>query len=274
MEMNQIRFTENEQPESSNLMHDKINQNERNREATEVNYKQRFSLNVRRQVIEYYRDDQRKFWRMYSTMAIVFVQIIIYVFDQQIDNKLTKILEFQPKNKREAWRYLSYSFIHNSWLHLVGNCTFQLLAGALLEPLYSALRVSGVFAIGVVSGSLVQAVFNHAYALLGSSAGVYALMVSLVPNVFLNWQEQLHGKSKIILIILFIIKVILDYFMPEGSSIPAHLAGVFSGVVFGLLIFENYQVEAYEKCIIIIAWILSILFLLIFIGLNVLDRYT
>ncbi|XP_065159688.1 rhomboid-related protein 2-like isoform X2 [Atheta coriaria] len=252
MEMNQIRFTENEQPESSNLMHDKINQNERNREATEVNYKQRFSLNVRRQVIEYYRDDQRKFWRMYSTMAIVFVQIIIYVFDQQIDNKLTKILEFQPKNKREAWRYLSYSFIHSNWLHLVGNCTFQLLAGALLEPLYSALRVSGVFAIGVVSGSLVQAVFNHAYALLGSSAGVYALMVSLVPNVFLNWQEQLH----------------------EGSSIPAHLAGVFSGVVFGLLIFENYQVEAYEKCIIIIAWILSILFLLIFIGLNVLDRYT
>lgn len=111
-------------------MHDKINQvchiliilkqlliyyfqNERNREATEVNYKQRFSLNVRRQVIEYYRDDQRKFWRMYSTMAIVFVQIIIYVFDQQIDNKLTKILEFQPKNKREAWRYLSYSFIHS-----------------------------------------------------------------------------------------------------------------------------------------------------------------
>lgn len=130
MEMNQIRFTKNEQPESSNLMHDKINQvchiliilkqlliyyfqNERNREATEVNYKQRFSLNVRRQVIEYYRDDQRKFWRMYSTMAIIFVQIIIYVTDQQTDNKLTKILEFQPKNKREAWRYLSYSFIHN-----------------------------------------------------------------------------------------------------------------------------------------------------------------
>lgn len=55
----------------------------------------------------------------------------------------------------------------------------------MLEPLYGALRVSGVFAIGVVSGSLVQAVFNHAYALLGSSAGVYALMVSLVPNVFL-----------------------------------------------------------------------------------------
>lgn len=44
-------------------------------------------------------------------LMFILVQITIYAIDKD-SLKCRKVLEFQPSNNKEAWRYFTYSLIH------------------------------------------------------------------------------------------------------------------------------------------------------------------
>ena len=64
-------------------------------------------------------------------------------------------LIYLPTKRYQAWRFLSYMFIHNGYVHLIFNCVLQLALGALLELVHKFWRVGIVYLLGVIAGKLI-----------------------------------------------------------------------------------------------------------------------
>ncbi len=61
-------------------------------------------------------------------------------------------LVYKPTRRYEAWRFLSYMFIHLYHWHLVQNIIVQLVLGIPLEMVHGSLRVGIVYCMGVIAG--------------------------------------------------------------------------------------------------------------------------
>ncbi|XP_057698821.1 rhomboid-related protein 3 isoform X3 [Corythoichthys intestinalis] len=92
-------------------------------------------------------------------------------------------LPYHPQLRAQAWRYLSYIFMHTGIEHLSLNMAMQLLVGVPLEMVHGAARIGLVYACGVLAGSLAVSVTDMTAPVVGSSGGVYALVSAHLANV-------------------------------------------------------------------------------------------
>lgn len=67
-------------------------------------------------------------------------------------------------------------FMHVGYIHLIFNLIFQLLLGIPLELVHKWWRLSIVYFLGVIAGSLCHTVFDQTTFLAGASGGCYALI--------------------------------------------------------------------------------------------------
>ena len=93
-------------------------------------------------------------------------------------------------NKKETWRYLTYSLVHRDEEHIVANLVLLLCLGLVLEMGHGSWRVGLVFLSGVLAGSLAAYCFDPHYGLIGCSGGVYSITVAHLANLWLNWKED------------------------------------------------------------------------------------
>nr|CDS21538.1 stem cell tumor [Echinococcus granulosus] len=105
-------------------------------------------------------------------------------------------LIYLPQKRYQAWRFLSYMFIHNGYVHLIFNCVLQLALGTLLELVHKFWRVGIVYLLGVVAGSLAHSVSDPFIALAGASGGCYALIGAHVATIITNWKTMQAGWLK------------------------------------------------------------------------------
>ncbi len=97
---------------------------------------------------------------------------------------------FNPRRRREIWRFLSYVLVHAGYQHLLVNVFLQLLVGLPLEMSNGSLRVMTVYLSGALMGSLgVSTVLPRQY-LVGASASVFALVGGHCASMILNWKED------------------------------------------------------------------------------------
>ncbi|KAM5215780.1 rhomboid-related protein 3 isoform 3-T3 [Hipposideros larvatus] len=129
---------------------------------------------------------------------------------------LKNSLVYHPQLRAQAWRYLTYIFMHAGIEHLGLNVVLQLLVGVPLEMVHGATRIGLVYVAGVVAGSLAVSVADMTAPVVGSSGGVYALVSAHLANIvmiakskgtldiivskFSNWKdgsERLSDLSKV-----------------------------------------------------------------------------
>ncbi|XP_053850994.1 rhomboid-related protein 3 isoform X2 [Vidua macroura] len=129
------------------------------------------------------------------TITIVEVAFFLYngvVLDRfvlQVSHPLylKNALLYHPQLRAQAWRYLTYIFMHAGIEHLGLNVVLQLLVGVPLEMVHGAARISFVYVAGVVAGSLAVSVADMRAPVVGSSGGVYALVSAHLANIVMNW---------------------------------------------------------------------------------------
>ncbi len=84
--------------------------------------------------------------------------------------------------RKEAWRFVSYMFLHGSYEHITFNCLMQLLVGIPIEMSQlgwiGSLRVATLYLSGVLLGALGASISEPNKYMLGASAGVYALIAA------------------------------------------------------------------------------------------------
>ncbi|CAL8106985.1 unnamed protein product [Calicophoron daubneyi] len=185
-------------------------------------------------------------------------------------------LIYNPQKRYEAWRFLTYMFIHNGYVHLAFNCLLQLVLGTLLELVHKFWRVGLVYLLGVIAGSLAHSVSDPFVFLAGASGGCYALIGAHLASIIMNWKAMQEGwlsnpvnflSSGVVRLILIILlgggdtglAIYARIKNPAASRVgfSAHLGGFVAGVLIGIPILRNLEVERWEK---VCFWVCIVLY--------------
>ncbi|XP_054722866.1 rhomboid-related protein 2-like [Uloborus diversus] len=178
---------------------------------------------------------------------------------------IESVLIYNPKRRYEAWRYLTYMFIHAGGVHIFFNLLIQLLLGVPLEMVHKGWRVMLVYLGGVLAGSLGSSISDPATYLAGASGGVYALIAAHLANVIINFGEMTFGWARLIALFIFGgtdigVAFYARYVEKEENrtSYAAHFAGSLAGLMIGMVCLRNLKVHKWEK---VLGWVLFSLYL-------------
>jgi membrane associated rhomboid family serine protease len=166
---------------------------------------------------------------------------------------------FAALKKAEFWRLVTYQFLHGGVLHLLFNIFMLWSMSRELEPMIGRVHFLAIYLLGGVVGALAQLlVFPHA-TLVGASAGVLAITVSMATKephlpVGLPFLPGITLKLKN-LVIAFIVFDMVSAFAQivsrneQGARIltesqvasMAHLGGALLGFVYTKFILTRYE---------------------------------
>lgn len=132
----------------------------------------------------------------------------------------------------DYFRLFSHVLGHTDWEHLLGNLTFVLLLGPILEERYGSDKI--LIMIGVTAlftGILNVAIFSTG--LLGAS-GVVFMLIILVSIV--NMKKGEIPLTFLLVATIFIGKELIGAITSDNVSQMAHVAGGTIGSIFGFSI--------------------------------------
>ncbi|XP_007557265.1 rhomboid-related protein 2 [Poecilia formosa] len=162
-------------------------------------------------------------------------------------------LTYDPAKRQEAWRFLSYMFMHAGVGHIFGNLVMQLLLGIPLEMVHKGHEVGLVYLAGVLAGSLASSIFDPLTVLVGASGGVYALYGGYFINAVVNFKQMklIFGVTRILIIVLIVVAdfgyaLYRRFANLEGGvkvSFVAHLGGIVAGLTIGYVFFIKFNTK-------------------------------
>jgi membrane associated rhomboid family serine protease len=126
---------------------------------------------------------------------------------------------------------VSYAVGHAGWDHFLGNLSFILLLGPILEEKYQSPTILGMAVITALTTGLINTFF-FSTTLVGAS-GIVFLFIILVS--FANIRAGEIPLSFVGVIVLFLGKEILDAFKNDNVSQFAHIIGGSLGALFGFV---------------------------------------
>lgn len=128
-------------------------------------------------------------------------------------------------------RFFTHVFGHAGWAHFIGNASYLLLLGPMLEEKYGHAKVAEVIAIVAVVTALVNYVFFWNIALCGASGVVFAFILL---TSFTGFREGEIPLSFILVAIIFIGQQIFEgVTIRDNVSNLSHILGGIVGSVIG-----------------------------------------
>ncbi len=136
-----------------------------------------------------------------------------------------------------SWfRLFSHTMGHYDWAHLIGNLSFILLIGPILEEKYGSLPILAVMAVTALATGILDLLVIRAQ-LLGASGIVFAFILL---SSFTNIRSGQIPLTFILIVILFLVKELWSSIAPQQGAGPgvanlAHVLGGIVGAVFGFI---------------------------------------
>jgi membrane associated rhomboid family serine protease len=131
-----------------------------------------------------------------------------------------------------SWlRLFSYVIGHQSWAHLIGNFSFILLIGPVLEEKYGSIPILLMMLVTALATGVLNILLVRA-GLLGAS-GIAFMLILL--SSFTNIRQGEVPLTLPIIIALYIAKEFVNALTPDTISQLAHVAGGVCGACFGFL---------------------------------------
>lgn len=145
-------------------------------------------------------------------------------------------------------RGVTSAFVHDGWLHLLGNMLFLWLAGAALEDRWGRTRFLAFYAAGAIVSTLGFSLTHHGEVanLIGASGAVSALMGAFLVFFarthihFVYWIGMGVGRfdaTAAVALPLWLAEQLLYAKFADGSNVAftAHIAGFLFGVVVAMI---------------------------------------
>ncbi|XP_018043966.1 PREDICTED: protein rhomboid isoform X3 [Atta colombica] len=197
-----------------------------------------------------------------AMIIISIIEIILFMYDVikhkslSVEGPAATLFIYDPHKRYQAWRYLTYMFVHVGVFHLVVNLLVQIMLGVPLEMVHKWWRVLIIYIAGVLAGSLGTSVSDPTVYLAGASGGVYALITAHVATIIMNWSQM---EFAVLQLLVFLVITSVDvgqavynrYVLVTNDQIGyvAHLAGAIAGLLVGINILRNLEVQTWEKVI-------------------------
>lgn len=132
-----------------------------------------------------------------------------------------------------SWlKLVSYVIGHVSWAHLIGNFSFILLIGPVLEEKYGSFPLLLMILVTALATAVLNILIVHA-GLLGAS-GIAFMLILL--SSFTNIRQHEIPITFILVVALYLVREFVNALTPSNVSELAHIAGGFIGGVFGFIL--------------------------------------
>lgn len=131
-------------------------------------------------------------------------------------------------------RFFTHVFGHADWAHFIGNMSYILLLGPMLEEKYSSAVLVEVIAITAVITGLINYIFFWQYALCGASGVVFAFILL---SSFTSFKEGEIPLTFILVAALYIgQQVVQGVTLNDNVSNMAHIIGGMVGGAAGYVL--------------------------------------
>lgn len=172
-------------------------------------------------------------WNAPVTLTFALLCTTVFIADRFMAGHLMPLFTVYPdihwSNPFSVASLISYTMGHASVEHLLGNLTFVLLLGPIVEEKYGSSNLLYMMLLtALVTGLLCVFVLN--IALLGAS-GIVFMLILLVS--FTNVKSGEIPISFILVAILFIGKELLHSVEANQVAESAHIVGGICGSIFG-----------------------------------------
>jgi membrane associated rhomboid family serine protease len=131
-----------------------------------------------------------------------------------------------------SWvRLVSYVIGHASWQHLIGNFSFILLIGPVLEEKYGSVPLLLMMIVTALATAALNILLVH-NGLLGASGIVFMLILL---SSFTNIRQGEIPITFLLILVLYLVREFVNALRPDTISQLAHIAGGVVGGLFGFL---------------------------------------
>ena len=131
------------------------------------------------------------------------------------------------------YRLFTAMFIHFGIIHFFANITALLIFGTRIERYFGKIKFLTVYILTGLTGSLASLFLTQGYA-AGASGAIYGLIGMMFLYTRLTGRA-IAGLNWYIMFIFIILGIAMGYIMPNIDNF-AHMGGLLSGAVFGIVI--------------------------------------
>ncbi|MCR5417463.1 MAG: rhomboid family intramembrane serine protease [Lachnospiraceae bacterium] len=143
------------------------------------------------------------------------------------------------KNPLTYIRLFTHVFGHSGWSHFVGNATYLLLLGPMLEEKYSSKVLLQVIALTAIVTALIHLILFPSTALCGASGVVFAFIVLAS---FTGFKEGEIPLTFILVVIFFVGQQVIEGLtIKDDISNTGHIIGGAIGAVMGYFLNRKHS---------------------------------
>lgn len=178
-----------------------------------------------------------------SLVAISFVATLLNYITGGRSGQLLFMTYHSALLSPMTWiRAFTHIFGHADWAHLVGNMSYILLLGPMIEEKYESRTVAEVIAVTALGTSLVNYIVFPNVALCGASGVVFAFILL---SSFTSFKEGEIPITFVLVAIFFIGQQIYEGLtIQDNISNMAHIVG---GIIGGILGYGLNKKSRFER---------------------------
>lgn len=178
-----------------------------------------------------------------SLVAISFIATLLNYVTGGASGRMLFMTYHSPLLSPMTWiRAFTHIFGHADWAHLIGNMSYLLLLGPILEEKYSSQTLAGVIAITAVVTSIVNYIIFPNIGLCGASGVVFAFILL---SSFTGFKEGEISVTFILVAAFFLGQQVYDGItVQDNISNMAHIVG---GIIGGLLGYGLNKKSRFER---------------------------
>lgn len=167
-----------------------------------------------------------------TLVAISFIATLLGYLTVGVSSRLLFMTYHSSMLSPLTWlRSFTHIFGHANWTHLVGNMSYILLLGPLLEEKYSSKTLAEVMVITAFMTSIINYVFFPNIALCGASGVVFAFILL---SSFTSFKDGEIPITFILVAIFYIGQQIFEGItVQDNVSNMAHIVGGIIGGIIG-----------------------------------------
>ena len=174
--------------------------------------------------------------RLTLTNLLVAINLIVFVWElatggPDVDHGW---LYGPAVSSGEWWRIFTGAFLHGSWAHVGLNMFALFQVGNIVELLYGRVRYALLYVLSIIGSGAAVLAFSYNLPTLGASGAIFGLFGALVA-VGLRMGSRGRGLIGQVLPII-VINLVFTFAVP-GISAAAHVGGLITGFVVGLVLF-------------------------------------
>ena len=168
-------------------------------------------------------------------LGFVIACFVVTLFGMISGGRITRLLfmtyRSSLKNPLTYLRFFTYVLGHDGWGHFVGNASYLLLLGPMLEEKYGARMLSHIMLITALVTSLGNFIFFPNVALCGASGIVFAFIILAS---FTGFKDGEIPLTFILVAILYIGQQVIEGItITDNVSNMSHIIGGVVGAILG-----------------------------------------